>query len=189
MAKRAASPVKCPKCARTFGLPLHLARHMTATHGSQRKSKQTTVRSVGRPAKVTPGAGMGVDLLPQVQAMRASLAAQQEQLATQIAALDQFVAAIGGGQPAPQPRGRVGRAPTGRRGARRGRGAREGSLRSYVERVLRASGKPMRVAEITQAVRKAGYATSNKTLDKTVGITLAGIPGVRKVERGVYRAK
>ena len=133
---------------------------------------------------------MGVDLLPQVQAMRTSLAAQQEQLATQIAAIDQFVVAIGGGQPAPQPRGRVGRPPAGRRGgARRGRGAREGSLRSYVERVLRASGKPMRVAEITQAVRKAGYATSNKTLDKTVGITLAGIPGVRKVERGVYRAK
>jgi hypothetical protein len=69
------------------------------------------------------------------------------------------------------------------------RDPREGSLRSYIERVLRASGKPMRVAEITQAVRKAGYATSNKTLDKTVGITLAGMSNVRKVKRGVYRTK
>jgi hypothetical protein len=32
-------------------------------------------------------------------------------------------------------------------------------------------------------------ATRNQTLEKSVGITLAGMSNVRKVERGVYQAR
>ena len=44
----------------------------------------------------------------------------------------------------------------------------------------------MRVAEITDAVVKAGYKTKNRTLAKSVGIALAHTPGVKRVERGVF---
>ncbi len=31
--------LKCPKCTRRFGLPLHLGRHLAAIHGVRRKKK------------------------------------------------------------------------------------------------------------------------------------------------------
>jgi len=30
--------LKCPKCSRRFARPLHLGRHLSATHGRRRKS-------------------------------------------------------------------------------------------------------------------------------------------------------
>lgn len=41
---------KCPKCDRTFSLPMHLARHMSAMHGAgpRKKAKKTGARR-GRP--------------------------------------------------------------------------------------------------------------------------------------------
>lgn len=32
-------PLSCPQCSRTFAHPLHLGRHMSATHGSRRSAK------------------------------------------------------------------------------------------------------------------------------------------------------
>jgi hypothetical protein len=43
----------------------------------------------------------------------------------------------------------------------------------------------MPVSEITAAVVRAGFKSKNKTLGTTVGIALAGMPGVRRVRRGV----
>jgi uncharacterized C2H2 Zn-finger protein len=34
-----AKPLSCPQCARTFAHPLHLGRHMSATHGTKRAGK------------------------------------------------------------------------------------------------------------------------------------------------------
>ncbi len=62
------------------------------------------------------------------------------------------------------------------------------SLAGYIERVL-AGGAAMTVKEITLAVVAAGYPTRNKTLAKSVGATLAKMPGVVKVGRGLYRKK
>ena len=32
-------PLSCPQCARTFAHPLHLGRHMSATHGAKRAAR------------------------------------------------------------------------------------------------------------------------------------------------------
>ncbi len=46
----------------------------------------------------------------------------------------------------------------------------------------------MTVKDVTTAVRKAGYKSKNKTLDKSVGVALSEMPGVKKVGRGTFRA-
>ena len=44
---------KCPKCDRSFSMPGHLGRHMTATHGTKRRktAKKAKKRSVRRKKK------------------------------------------------------------------------------------------------------------------------------------------
>jgi hypothetical protein len=42
-------PLTCPKCSRTFAHPLHLGRHMSATHGTP-KGRRTSARAVSMPA-------------------------------------------------------------------------------------------------------------------------------------------
>ena len=74
----------------------------------------------------------------------------------------------------------------GRRGVTR-RGARPGSLKDYILRVLRGKVKPMSPAEIAPRVKKAGYKTKSKSLANMVSNTLAQMAGVKKVGRGLYR--
>ena len=66
MAKAAKGKFKCPKCDRTFSMPGHLGRHMSAIHGLKSKKKaakkkakrrkkvrrRRKVKRVGRPAGV-----------------------------------------------------------------------------------------------------------------------------------------
>ena len=49
--------------------------------------------------------------------------------------------------------------------------------------------RPMRRAEVAAAVLKAGYKSRSKTLAKSVGVALRTMPGVKKIGRGVFRAK
>ena len=72
---------------------------------------------------------------------------------------------------------------------RLGGGGFSGSLKDFILRVLRGRVRPMRVKDITAAVRKAGYATKNRTLDKSVGNALAATPQIVKVARGQYRLR
>jgi hypothetical protein len=58
--------LKCPKCDRSFSLPGHLARHLSATHGVRgkgAKKKRGARRGPGRPPgsrnKTKPGASRG----------------------------------------------------------------------------------------------------------------------------------
>lgn len=37
LARPGAKPLSCPQCARTFAHPLHLGRHLSATHGLKRR--------------------------------------------------------------------------------------------------------------------------------------------------------
>ncbi len=110
------------------------------------------------------------------------LVSEKQRLQQRLEAIDTLLAAYDGQTAAAAPavmRGRRKRGRGGRRGA-------EGSLKDYVRRVLT---RKMSVAEVTQAVRDAGYQTSNKTLDKSVGIVLTDLAKKReakKVERGVY---
>ena len=63
---------------------------------------------------------------------------------------------------------------------------RPGSLKDIIHRVL-ASGDPMKVADIAEAVVKVGSKTKNKTLPNSVSIALSDMMGVRKISRGTYR--
>jgi len=175
---------QCPKCKRTFSMAAHLGRHRATIHGPKTARKQTRHFPASAKAKARwrVPAGAPARLLGDVRAWRGELAAQQAQRAVQLAALDRLLETLRG--TAPRSAARL--APRGRR--RRG-GARAGSLKSYVDRVLRASHRPLRVAEITAAVRQAGYKTRNRTLAKSVGVALVDLPGVKKVGRGVFSAK
>ena len=168
------SKFTCSACGRTFSMAAHLGRHRTTSHGA--KGAKAKAKS-----RVQPGAPSR--LLDSVRAWRSELAAEQAQLATQLGALDQLLTTLGGTARKPTAE----RAPKGRR-IRGGRGgAREGSLKSYIEQVLRATRRPMRRAEITTAVLKAGYTSRSKTLAKSVGVALLTMPGVKKIGRGVFR--
>ena len=166
---------KCAACGRTFSMAAHLGRHMTTIHGAKAaKAKAKWRVQTDDPAQ----------LLNDVRAWRSELAAQQAQLAVQLAALDQLRETLGSTAPKPT----AGRALKGRRIRGGHGGAREGSLKSYLDRVLRATRRPMRRAEVTAAVLKAGYKSRSKTLAKSVGVALRTMSGVKKIGRGVFRA-
>ncbi len=181
MARR--GTLKCPKCDRTFSMPAHLGRHMAAVHGARSaRGGAPRGRAPGRPRVVTVGP---LDLLASVRSWRNELAGRQAHLADQITAVDALLNSLGE-TAAP----RAGRRPA--PGPRRGRGrpaAREGSLKSFIARVLQQAGRPMRVVEITDAVLKAGFKTRNRTLAKTVGNALPQMTTVAKVDRGLFKAK
>ena len=126
------------------------------------------------PRTAVPAAGV----IGQLQAYRNELVAQRTQVDSQLAAVDGALSALGSAA-------RV-TPVAGRRGTPAGRA---GSLKEFIARVLRARPGPMSVKEITAAVRTAGYKSKNRTLDKSVGITLAGMTQVTKVARGQYRIR
>ncbi len=145
-----------------------------------KRAAQGNGRRRGRPAQ-NRGASPA---LATLQTYRQELIAQQTQLATQIQAVDQALAAMGGAAGV--------RFSTTVGGARRGRpaggGPRPGSLKSYITEVL-GRGQEMAVKDITSAVMQAGYATRNKTLAKSVGIALTEMSNVQKMGRGRFRLK
>ena len=130
-------------------------------------------------------AGEPVQLLDTVRAWRSELAAEQAQLAVQLGALDQLLTTLGGTAPKPTAR----RALQGRKIRGGHGGALEGSLKSYIDRVLRGTRRPMRGAEVAAAVLKAGYKSRSKALAQSVGVALRTMPGVKKIGHGVFRAK
>ncbi|GEM_PF-599222 len=197
--RRTLGEYKCPKCGRVFGMPAHLGRHMNSVHG-QSSARRTAAKAGPRaPRKVTrnghvsrPGPVAPADnaILEQMQEYRGQLAMQRAELDGRIEALDRAIAMLGGGTggtPAGKPRRaatpRAAKAPAG------GLAFRKGSLKEYIDAVLRKTGKPMRVKDITAGVCKAGYKTKNKTLHKSVGIALTQMPNVTRISRGVFRIR
>ena len=150
-----------------------------------RKAKRKKRR--GRPK----GSGGAVSLSSAttgLKSYRAHLARERDTLDERIGAIDTVLQTFG----APQKVARVGR-PAGRRAvAKPGpgrRGARKGSLKEYIGKVLSTRSREMAVKDIATGVVKAGYKTRNKTLAKSVGIALADMRNVAKVGRGLYKMK
>ncbi len=141
------------------------------------RKKAPVKRKVARRRR-TAAKGIG-SLLKPLRAFQGNLISQRDDLDSRIQAVDQALGALGGGA-AVKPAGVT---------RRRGGGPRKGSLKSFIERVLRGRVRPLAVKDITAAVLKAGYKTKNKTLDKSVGIALADMATVVKVARGTYRAR
>ena len=168
---------KCSACSRTFSMAAHLGRHMTTIHGA--KGAQAKVKSRVQPRQ---NLRSGIDgVVAQIRTYRDKLATERAEIDSQLDAMDNALATLDG-----TVRPAMKHVAGGRRG---GGGARAGSLKEFVLRVLRGRARPMRVKDITAAVRKAGYATKNRTLEKSVGNALAATPQVVKVARGQYRLR
>ena len=109
----------------------------------------------------------------QLLADRARLEATLGGIEAALASMGGRISGGGGGG------GGGGRTPT-------GRDYRRGSLKEFIEKVL-SGGAPMAVKDISAGVVSKGYKSKNKTLAKSVGIALTGMPGVTKVGRGLFK--
>lgn len=182
---------KCKRCKRSFNMAAHLARHMNTIHASKKrkaaKSKSKTRKAASR-AKTAPvrassaSVGGRKEIIAKMKAHQSDLLAQRRSLTGQLDALARAIAAIdeatpiGGTRSSGKKRGRpvkaVGRA---------------GSLKSYIDIVLRESSKPMSLKDIGKRVKKAGYKTKAKDLTKAVSNALPGLKRVKRVGYGKYQ--
>ncbi|RMF81029.1 MAG: hypothetical protein D6744_07605 [Planctomycetota bacterium] len=172
----------------------HLARHMNSMH--QKTSKSAKSKPAFRlPASASAGAFGGGAVAAAVR----ELQNQRSQLAEQIEALDNALAALGGVVPSgaaaprrnvalPKKRRKVAGA-TKRTSASAGRAPAGGSLRDHLTRVLKAASGSMRVKELEAAVLKAGYRSKSKNLGHSINKALAKMKGVKRVGRGLYKLK
>jgi hypothetical protein len=113
-----------------------------------------------------------------LQLYRDQLLQRRDQIDAQLEAIEQIMAGMGGMA--------VRSSRAGDDGGAVSSGARAGSLKEFIVQVLRGRGV-MRVAEITNAIKRAGYKTKNKTLSHSVSVALTEIPGAKKVGRGQFR--
>ncbi len=173
---------KCLKCKRRFKMAAHLGRHMSTIHAAKGKParKKAAKRAVKRTGR-RPAVGVAASLVAQLRGCQREFVDSREALSARIAALDDALAALGGGVPK--------RKPGPARGRRPAKGPRPGSLKDFIGRVLRARRGPTSVKSVTAGVLKAGFKTKNKRLAKNVGGALADMPNVAKVGRGQYRLK
>lgn len=142
-----------------------------------RRNKGGRRKATGRAAG---GAGTG-GLVKQLQAYRSDLIGRQAGLQAEIDGLGAAIAAMGGsGTVGPgRPKASVG-------GGRGRRGARPGSLKSYILRVMK-KGSQMAVKDIAVAVKRSGYSTNSSNFANQVSNALAQMGELTKVERGRYR--
>lgn len=111
----------------------------------------------------------------------ARLEKKQASLRSQLAAVEADLAAV---------KGEVVKAPAAKRGRpvgrpRRGRRGKE-SLKEAMSNALRAAEKPMRAADVLQAIVAAGYKSKAKDLKQIVHSTLTRHPHAKRVGRGEY---
>ncbi len=136
------------------------------------------------------GSGDAKRIASDIKAIHRTLVEQRNQMDGRIQAMEQAIAALTGETPSAAPRAAA--AAPAQTGARRGRppgsrsqGYRDGSLKAYIDKVLRTSGAPVAIKDITRGVTKAGYRTKSKTLGNQVSAAIADMK-VRKVGRGMY---
>lgn len=196
--------LKCTKCSRKFNMPAHLARHMNTIHATaaskaKRKAAGKGKRRVGRPRG--PAAGRPVRtsvarssmgdaasrLLSDMQAFQNNLLSQRNSLDSEIDSLARAMEAFGGSAGATRTpaKRKVGR-PAGR-GRPRGAAPREGSLKSYIVRVLKQNSKPLSPNDIGTRVVKAGFKTKAKDITKAVSNTLPQLGNIKRIGFGMYK--
>ncbi len=69
------------------------------------------------------------------------------------------------------------------------RAGREGTLPTFIRAVLERVVGPLRVSEIVEAVRQAGYASKSENLNIIVSNRLSQMDDIEKVERGLYQLR
>lgn len=134
-----------------------------------------------------PGAAAkagGGSVLATLRYARAQLISEQSGIQRKLAALDATIAAFGGALSS----GGAAAAPQRAGGASKAK-YRRGSLKERLHQIMTAAGKSMAVKDVHQAVKQSGYKSDNKTLAKSIGIALSQMSTIKKVSRGVFRAK
>ena len=68
-----------------------------------------------------------------------------------------------------------------------GRRAKGQDLATFITKALSGTSKPMGIAEITAAVKRAGYVSTSASLPKIVGMRLGGNRAFKRAGRGLYK--
>jgi len=110
---------------------------------------------------------------------RANLLAQVGKVEAEIAVLR------GEGKPTPAPAAPKAK----RKGMKKAKRGRKGTLIEAIVNVLKAADSPMKVAEIAKAVVKGGYKTKSKNVPNVIREALTRVPGIKKASRGQYTMK
>ena len=208
----ASGAFKCEKCDRTFAMAAHLGRHMSTIHGAAKKAGKSgpkakrgpgrpkgSGRKVGRPAGATASAKTsafhddGARVLNEMASYQNYLSAQRESLDAKIDAVAEAMRALGasaparaGRKPGRKPGPKPGRKP-GRPAGKRKSGARAGSLKDFIVRVLGQTTRPMSPSDIGSRVKSAGFKTKAKDLTKAVSNVLPTIKKIKRVGFGQYQ--
>ncbi len=191
---------KCSKCTRKFSMPAHLARHMNTIHArktraksAQRKVSKGRVRMARSVATASRRPNMAIagfssdatsHLLGEMRNCQSELLTQRTSLDAEINGLARAMEALGG----------TGRAAPGRKKVRLGRppaktGFREGSLKSFIVKVLSQNSKPLSPNDIGNRVVKAGFKTKAKDITKAVSNTIPQLKRIKKVGFGMYTVR
>jgi hypothetical protein len=141
-----------------------------------KKARRKSGKRLGRPRGSGAGAS-ATGLLRQLTAYRRELEQKRLSLQQELDGVDSAISAMGGTA------GRSGGA-----GVRGGRRARRGAMKGYILDVMKG-GQEMTVKEISEAIRKAGYKTKSKNFGNQVSNTLAKMPELYKVGRGLFRVR
>jgi hypothetical protein len=123
--------------------------------------------------------------LRQKEAQVGYLMARRAKALARLAKIDRAIRAMGGEAPAAVKKGMGAGPRPGRRGRRRG----GKPLIEYVRKALGKATGGMRVKEVQQVVRNAGYRTAAKDFYGIVATTLRDGRFFQKVRRGVYKLK
>ncbi len=212
-----AKSLSCTVCGQKFAMPAHLGRHMSAMHGAPSRSSTKAKKKGGkrgRPRKVVAAPAVSGmpdisgaltaacnELLAQRNAIDARLSAYQ--IAMESLGMAMGVAAPkrgpgrpkgskgkGKGKPGRPAGAKLGPPKKGKRGRPKGSGGayRAGSLNDHILGALKQSGAVMTIADIEQAVIKAGYKTKSAKLANAINNTMGKLKGAKRVGRGQYRA-
>jgi len=148
-------------------------------------------------------------LFEEKESQISKLTGRRDDLAAELAEVEQELAAAGGGArrgPGRPPKARLGRPPKAK--GRRGRKARgpgrpkkgrrpgrpagpkgQSELHQAIRGALRTAGKPLQLAEIAAKVKASGYKTKSKNFSVILGLRVSEMKDVKRVERGVYALK
>ena len=85
-------PIKCDVCGRRFALPLHLARHKSATH-QRRPAAAKPPRAARRPGR-RPRLVSSLGLSGPLQSAQAALLSRRAAIQAELAAIEKALAAL-----------------------------------------------------------------------------------------------
>ena len=117
------------------------------------------------------------NLLSAIEAYHEDLMARRDQIDREVSAFGNALSALGSTQAVLQTRGR------------RGAGARKGSLKTFILKVLGRRSAPATPMEIADRVMRSGYESRAKDPSTAVNNVLPELKAVKRVGFGLYRLR